>query len=161
MPSLCDLGHHAALTSSRARKDAQFAQVFLFTRGAATMTTSCFILLVAGSIVMASGVIGAGMIWMFLLTIICSSMAIFALRGLYFAIMQEGKVPMAYTGSAVGLVSVIGYTPDVFMGPLMGYLLDQSPGAIGHQHVFWVVSGFALVGLIASYLFSSVARAAD
>src|SRR5262245_8188837 len=129
--------------------------------GAPTMTTSCFVILVAGSVVLASGVIGSGMVWMFLLTIICSSMGIFALRGLYFAIMQEGKVPMAYTGCAVGLVSVIGYTPDVFMGPLMGYLLDQSPGAAGHQHVFWLVSGFALVGLIASYLFAFITRAAD
>ena len=88
-------------------------------------------------------------------------MAIFALRGLYFAIMQEGRVPMAYTGSAVGFVSLIGYTPDVFMGPLMGYLLDQSPGATGHQHVFWVVSGFALVGLVASSLFTRITRAAS
>jgi MFS family permease len=59
---------------------------------------------------------------------------------------------------AVGFVSVIGYTPDVFMGPLMGYLLDRSPGAVGQQHVFWAVSGFALVGLVASYLFSRVIR---
>ena len=43
----------------------------------------------------------------------------------------------------------------------MGYLLDQSPGATGHQHVFWVVSGFALMGLVASYLFARVTRAAD
>jgi hypothetical protein len=65
---------------------------------------------------------------------------------------------VAYTGCAVGFVSVIGYTPDVFMGPLMGYLLDRSPGAVGQQHVFWAVSGFALVGLVASYLFSRVIR---
>ena len=129
--------------------------------GASAMTASCFVMLAAGSVVLASGVIGAGMVWLFLLTIICSSMGIFALRGLYFAIMQEGKVPMAYTGCAVGFVSAIGYTPDVFMGPLMGYLLDQSPGATGQQHVFWVVSGFALLGLIASYLFARVARVAD
>ena len=129
--------------------------------GAPTMTTSCFVMLAAGSVVLASGVIGSGMVWMFLLTIICSSIGIFGLRGLYFAIMQEGKVPMAYTGCAVGLVSVIGYMPDVFMGPLMGYLLDQSPGAAGHQHVFWLVSGFALLGLIASYLFACITRAAD
>jgi nitrate/nitrite transporter NarK len=129
--------------------------------GAPTMTISCFVMLAAGSVVLASGVIGAGMVWMFLLTIICSSIGIFALRGLYFAIMREGEVPMAYTGSAVGLVSVIGYMPDVFMGPLMGYLLDQSPGAAGHQHVFWLVSGFALLGLIASYLFACMTRAAD
>jgi nitrate/nitrite transporter NarK len=129
--------------------------------GAVPMTTSSFVMLAAGSLVMASDVIGAGMVGVFLLTIICSSMGIFALRGLYYAIMQDGKVPMAYTGCAVGFVSVIGYTPDVFMGPLMGYLLDQSPGAVGQQHVFWVVSGFALVGLVASYLFSRVTRSAD
>ena len=124
--------------------------------GAPIMTILCFALLAAGSVTLASGVIGAGMVWIFLLTIVCSSMGIFALRGLYFAIMRDGKVPMAYTGSAVGLVSVIGYTPDVFMGPLMGYLLDRSPGVTGHLHVFWVVSGFALLGLLASYAFSRV-----
>jgi sugar phosphate permease len=129
--------------------------------GARTITTSCFLMLAAGSVMLASGVIGSGMVWMFLLTIVCSSIGVFALRGLYFAIMQEGKIPMAYTGSAVGLVSFIGYTPDVFMGPLMGFLLDQSPGAAGHQHVFWLVSGFALLGLIASYLFACLTRAAD
>lgn len=129
--------------------------------GAVPMTVSSFVLLTAGSLVMASGVIGAGMVWVFLLTIVCSSMGIFALRGLYYAIMQDGKVPMAFTGCAVGFVSFIGYTPDVFMGPLMGYLLDQSPGVAGQRHVFWTVSGFAFVGLIASYLFYRVTRAVD
>lgn len=122
--------------------------------GATTMTVSSFTLLALGSLILASGLIGAGMVWVFLLTIVCTSMGIFALRALYFAIMREGKVPLAYTGAAVGLVSVIGYTPDVFMGPLMGYLLDQSPGAAGHQHVYWVVACFALLGLIASWRFA-------
>ena len=122
--------------------------------GATKMTISSFIVLAAGSVLLAAGVIGTGMVWMFLLTILCSSAGIFALRALYFAIMQEGRVPLAYTGSAVGFVSFIGYTPDVFMGPLMGYLLDQSPGAAGHQHVFWVVSAFALLGIVVSVLFS-------
>lgn len=122
--------------------------------GASTMTASSFVLLALGSLILASGLIGQGMVWVFLLTVVCSSMGIFALRGLYFAIMREGKVPLAYTGAAVGLVSVIGYTPDVFMGPLMGHLLDQSPGATGHRHVFWVVTVFALFGLIASLCFA-------
>lgn len=128
--------------------------------GAPTMTICSFAMLAIGAVVLASGVIGAGMIWMFLLTVVCSSMGIFALRGLYFAIMKDGKVPLAYTGSAVGFVSVIGYTPDVFMGPLMGYLLDQSPGATGHHHLFWVVSGFAALGLLASVGFARFAREA-
>jgi nitrate/nitrite transporter NarK len=124
--------------------------------GATTMTASSFAFLAFGSLILASGLIGSGMVWVFLLTIVCSSIGIFALRGLYFAIMQEGKVPLAYTGATVGLVSMIGYTPDVFMGPLMGYLLDQSPGALGHQHVFWVVTGFAVLGLLASWRFGKV-----
>ena len=124
--------------------------------GATTMTASSFLLLAIGSLILASGLIGSGMVWVFLLTIVCSSIGIFALRGLYFAIMREGKVPLAYTGATVGLVSMIGYTPDVFMGPLMGYLLDQSPGALGHQHVFWIVTGFAVLGLLASWRFAKV-----
>jgi nitrate/nitrite transporter NarK len=126
--------------------------------GAGRMTLASFALIAAGSATLASGTISSGMYVLFLLTVVCASLGIFALRGLYFAIMKEGRIPLAYTGSAVGFVSLIGYTPDVFMGPLMGYLLDRSPGAAGHQHVFWVVTGFAVVGLVASLLFQRVNR---
>ena len=95
---------------------------------------------------------------MLVVTIVGTSVGIYAVRGLYFALFQEGRVPLAVTGSAVGLVSVIGYTPDVFMGPLMGHLLDRSPGALGHQHVFAVVATFAVIGLIATLLFQRVSR---
>ena len=152
----------ASVVSLWVRPVAAIAAGYLADRlGTIPLTISSFVILAAGSLVMASGFIGAGMVWIFLLTIVCSSMGIFALRGLYYAIMQDGKVPMAFTGSAVGFVSCIGYTPDVFMGPLMGYLLDASPGAVGQQHVFWLVNGFALAGLVASCLFSRVARAVD
>lgn len=126
--------------------------------GAPLMIVSCFALLAAGSSVLASGAIGAGMVWTFVLTITFTSIGIFALRGLYFAIMQDGKIPMEHTGSAVGLLSVIGYAPDIFMGPLMGYLLDQWPGAAGHRRLFWIVTLFAVLGLFASYVFARRAQ---
>jgi nitrate/nitrite transporter NarK len=124
--------------------------------GSGNMTIGSFALLLLGSLVLASGAINAGMIAFFLLSIVCASLGIFALRGLYYAIMKEGRVPLAFTGSAVGFVSVIGYMPDVFMGPLMGLLLDRSPGPSGHQQVFWVVAGFALLGLIFSWAFKRI-----
>ena len=34
-------------------------------------------------------------------------------------------------GTAVGLVSVIGYTPDVYIAAVAGYLIDQNPGLEG------------------------------
>jgi MFS family permease len=126
--------------------------------GAPFMIIGCFVLLAAGSAVLASGAIDAGMVWTFVLTIVFTSMGVFALRGLYFAIMQDGKIPMQHTGSAVGLLSVIGYAPDIFMGPLMGYLLDRWPGAAGHNYVFSVVTLFAILGLIASCIFAQRAQ---
>ena len=68
------------------------------------------------------------------------------MRSLYFAVMQKGKIPLILTGTAVGLVSLIGYTPDIFAGPVIGYLLDNSPGLKGFQQVFLMLAIFSLIG---------------
>uniref|UniRef100_UPI00356A0AD4 MFS transporter n=1 Tax=Novipirellula sp. TaxID=2795430 RepID=UPI00356A0AD4 len=117
------------------------------------ITALSFLILALGCGAIALGWFKPGMNAVFFGVIIVTSAAVFALRGLYFAIMQEGHVPIRYTGTAVGVVSAIGYTPDVFMGPMMGKLLDDSPGALGHQHLFAVIAAFALVGLVASLAF--------
>ena len=75
----------------------------------------------------------------------------FGLRGLYFALFEEARVPVALTGTAVGFVSVVGYTPDIFVAYVAGVLIDRSPGIVGHQHFFWFLSAFALIGVVASY----------
>ena len=129
--------------------------------GVAKSTIVCFLVLLIGCLVIASGVLRPGMLVTFFITLIGTSGALFALRGLYYAIMEEGRVPWADTGAAVGIVSTIGYTPDVFMGPLMGALLDRSPGAMGHQHVFAVMAAFAGLGLIASWMFWRLGQRAD
>ena len=123
------------------------------------MLVGGFALLMLGALVLANA--GSSLMAlpaMFAAIIAVTSLGIYALRGLYHAVMNEARVPFAITGSAVGLVSVIGYLPDVFAGPLMGYLLDRHPGAVGHQQVFVVVAGFACVGLLATLAFRSVTR---
>ena len=61
------------------------------------------------------------------------------------------------TGTAVGLVSVVGYTPDIFMGPINGYLTDTYPGAAGHQYFFGVLACFAALGLCCTLAFQRLA----
>jgi hypothetical protein len=73
------------------------------------------------------------------------------LRGLYFALLQEGNIPLALTGTAVGVISVVGFTPDIFVAYVGGILLDRSPGLLGHQHFFFFMATFAAIGMIASY----------
>ena len=117
-----------------------------------------FLILVAGSLVIASGLLTPGAHVALIGTVVGTSVGIYALRGIYFALFEEAHIPLAVTGSAVGVVSVIGYTPDVFMGPLMGFLIDRSPGAAGHQHVFLVVALFGVVGLASTILFQRITR---
>ena len=71
--------------------------------------------------------------------------------------MQEGKIPLIYTGTAVGLISVIGYTPDIFAIPIFGYLLDTYPGIRGHQLVFLILV-FSIIGLISSIKFKRLKK---
>lgn len=75
-----------------------------------------------------------------------------------YAMMEEERVPFGDTGSAMGIVSVVGYTPDIFMGPLMGVLLDRWPSEWRHRYDFAVLALFAMVRLVASILFWRIVR---
>jgi MFS transporter, GlpU family, inner membrane protein len=112
-----------------------------------------FAFLVGGYGAIALGVLQPTLPWMLFTAVVGTSLAMYALRGVYFALFEEATVPTAFTGTAIGVVSVIGFTPDIFMGPIMGYLLDRSPGALGHQHVFGVLAGFSVLGWVAALTF--------
>jgi sugar phosphate permease len=88
--------------------------------------------------------------WLLYTNVVFSGIAVFGLRGVYFALLQEGAVPVALTGTAVGIISVIGFTPDVFIAPVMGWLLDSAPGARGHQYFFMFLLGTSAAGLLAA-----------
>jgi nitrate/nitrite transporter NarK len=81
-----------------------------------------------------------------------ASLAIFAMRGIYFALLEEGGIPIVVTGTAAGIISVVGYTPDIFMPLLGGVLLDRYPGPEGYRLFFLTVAGICTVGLVATLL---------
>lgn len=67
---------------------------------------------------------------------------------MYFALLEETGTPRHLTGTTVGAVSLIGYTPEIFFGPVSGRILDRSPGLEGHQDYFLFLAGCAAVGLL-------------
>lgn len=117
-----------------------------------------FATMLVGATIFASGGITANLNFIFFLSLIITATGTYAVRTLYFAVMQEAKIPLALTGTAVGVVSVVGFTPDIFVGPIMGYFLDSNPGIVGHQQVFVMLAFFSLVGLFASFRFSRIIR---
>jgi sugar phosphate permease len=115
------------------------------------MTVLAFVLLLGSYLFFAMTTPIPGAAWVLLGNTLVGAAAFFGLRGLYFALFEEAKVPAALTGTAVGFVSVLGYTPDIFVTLVAGLLIDRSPGVVGHQHFFWFLSAFALLGAIASF----------
>lgn len=117
-----------------------------------------FLIMLLGSLLFASGVIKSDLNLLFFLSLIILAVGTYAIRALYFAVMQEGKISLALTGTAVGIISLTGFTPDIFAGPLMGYYLDRFPGLLGHQYVFIYLVGFSVVGLICALRFARIVR---
>ena len=107
---------------------------------------------VAGGLLLGLGIM-QNVVLMLLLNMALTMIGVYAVRALYFAILKEAGIPLALTGTAVGIVSLVGYTPDVFMSPWMGYLLDNNPGPTGHQYVFLVLAGFSFLGFLTSLIF--------
>jgi len=83
-----------------------------------------FVACIIGGFLFASGIIAPSTTALFFLSVVVVAIGVYSARALYFAVMQEGKIPLVLTGTAVGLISLIGYTPDIFAGPAYGYLLD-------------------------------------
>lgn len=120
---------------------------------ASRVSALCFALMIGSYAWLALATPRPSIPWVLYLNVLVTCAAIFGLRGVYFALFQEAAVPLAATGTAVGLVSVIGYTPDIFVNLVGGWLLDRSPGTEGHQHFFMFLLATAAVGLLATLAF--------
>ena len=115
-----------------------------------------FIIMLFGSILFASGLITFSLNSLFIFSLIIVAIGTYAIRGLYFSILRDGKIPIILSGTAIGIVSIIGYTPDIFATPLYGYLLDAYPGIKGHQLVYLVLTMFSLIGIYISLKFKKL-----
>jgi len=78
------------------------------------------------------------------------------LEVLYFSILKDGKIPYILSGTAIGLISIVGYSPDIFATPLYGYLLDNYQGILGHQYVYLILFISSIVGIYVSLKFKKL-----
>jgi len=87
-----------------------------------------------------------------ILNVAISACFIFALRGIYFALLEEGGIPLTLTGTAAGVASAIGFIPDIYMPVVGGLLLDGYPGVTGYRLLFGFVAVLAVIGFIAAMM---------
>mgnify|MGYP001031707856 FL=1 len=56
----------------------------------------------------------------------------YAVRGLYWATLGGCNVPNKIKGLAIGIISMIGYFPEVYLPLLSTSLMEQYPGGLGY-----------------------------
>ncbi|UGA40561.1 hypothetical protein JOS77_15555 [Chromobacterium haemolyticum] len=78
----------------------------------------------------------------------------YAIRGLYWSLLDDCRIPLRITGLAIGLVSVIGYLPDIFLPLLNGWISARFPGALGYQLYFGYIALSGCAGAAGIYAFT-------
>lgn len=74
----------------------------------------------------------------------------YAIRGLYWTLLDYCAIPMRITGLAIGLVSLIGYSSDIFLPLVNGYITEHYAGMLGYQIYFAYVAAIGTLGGIAA-----------
>ncbi|MNG12697.1 Inner membrane protein YqcE [compost metagenome] len=74
----------------------------------------------------------------------------YAIRGLYWAILDSCQIPLRITGLAIGIISVVGYSPDVFIPLVNGWIADAFPSFLGYQIYFGYIAAIGTLGVIAA-----------
>ena len=120
--------------------------------GIARSVAWCFVILIANYLFIAFLPGKAAFVPLMFLSLGIGSLAVYGMRGIYFALLEEGRVPLAVTATAAGVISAVGFTPDIFMPLLGGVLLDNFPGAAGYRYFFLTTAAICVVGLAATLL---------
>lgn len=74
----------------------------------------------------------------------------YAIRGLYWTLLDYCGLPMRITGLAIGLVSLIGYSSDIFLPLVNGYVTQRFAGLMGYQIYFAYVASIGALGCVAA-----------
>lgn len=109
-----------------------------------------FSILILASIILGFGLFKDQPIYFSSTVFIFMALGTYSLRGLYFAIIEETKTPIQMTGTLVGIISVVGFTPDIFMSLFTGYVLGENPTIIEYQYLFTTFTIVPIIGLLAA-----------
>ncbi|MGI9285890.1 MAG: MFS transporter [Pseudomonadales bacterium] len=116
------------------------------------MMVCAFIVGSAACLFLATMNTSASSAWMLWVFIVPFGILAYALRGLIWALLEDCPIPKTATGSAIGLISVIGYSPDFYVPQVSSYLLSNYPIVQGYQLFFSYIAAVSLVGALATWV---------
>ncbi len=83
---------------------------------------------------------------------------VYGLRAVYFSVFGDLKIQNNLIGTTVGIVSFVGFLPDIFFGYVSGRLIDTFPGEMGFRYTFLFTAACLFAGAIASRFLAAKAQ---
>ncbi|MEL7128321.1 MAG: MFS transporter [Pseudomonadota bacterium] len=75
----------------------------------------------------------------------------YALRGLFWGTLDDAGVPNRIKGLAIGILSFVGYAPDIYLPLINAHLLETYPGHTGYILYFSGIGACGLIGAAAAW----------
>lgn len=99
---------------------------------------------------------GNGAMWLIYALIVAAGLLMYVVRGVYWAILDECRIPPAVVGVAIGMISFFGYLPDIVIPWISGAIYTGfGDNVAGANSMFFVVSAaIGLVGALAAWYFT-------
>jgi nitrate/nitrite transporter NarK len=91
--------------------------------------------------------------WLLAACIVVLGLMTYSVHGLYWAIIDRCHVPARVTGLAIGVISMIGLSPDVFLPMIGSAISHRYPGVPGTQLYFLYIGVCCLIGSGLVYVF--------
>ncbi|UQQ17279.1 MFS transporter [Salmonella sp. WGH-01] len=99
------------------------------------------------------------MVWVLIGTLMIVGSINFALRGIMYAQIEEMKVPVRLTGTVMGIMATVGFSPEMFIHALFGYWLDAYK-VQGYTYMFIFMGAMFALAVFTSLLLLRNAKTA-
>ncbi|WP_287713352.1 MFS transporter [Blautia sp.] len=92
--------------------------------------------------------VNRNLLWIVVVNFILHGLFLLAVKALYFAPIDEIHISKKLTGTASGIISIVGYSPEIYGYTAAGSILDKNPGIAGYRILFILTGVLSVIGLI-------------
>ena len=114
-------------------------------------TLSCLLVLAALSLLALCFVSVNAATSLILTIVLAVGFLTYAVRGIFWSTLESCGIDNRIKGLAIGVLSLVGYSPDIYLPLLNGYLLEQYPGKQGYTVYFQLIAGAGFIGALAAW----------
>lgn len=84
----------------------------------------------------------------------------YCIKALYFSTIGDVKMPPHLAGASSGVISLVGYAPDMFIYLLAGFIMTSMGNAFGYRFNFIMMLVSSVIGLVACVILVNMIKKA-